>query len=111
MFVGNNFYDLRALGHRGNLTSGELCVYVVKPQSWLGLALLPFKAVLGLIDPVRDVELFRVQTLEIRSRRRHLRIALDGETVEAIPPLQYRIRPRSLRVIAPAMKTAAPVGG
>ena len=111
VFVGNNFYDLRALGHRGNLTSGELCVYVVKPQSWLGLALLPFKAVLGLIDPVRDVELFRVQTLEIKSRRRHLRIAVDGETIKAIPPLQYRIRPRSLRVIAPAMKTAAPVRG
>lgn len=104
VFVGNNFYDLRALGHRGSLTSGELCVYVVKPLSWLGLALLPFKAALGLIDPVRDVELFRVQSLEIKARRRHLRIAMDGETVEAIPPLLYRIRPRSLRVLAPALK-------
>ncbi|RTM01494.1 MAG: diacylglycerol kinase family lipid kinase [Hyphomicrobiales bacterium] len=102
VFVGNNFYDLSGLGHRGNLTSGELCVYVVKQQSWLGLALLPFKVALGLIDPVRDVELFRVQSLEIKTRRRHLRIAMDGETVQAIPPLRYRIRPRSLRVLAPA---------
>ncbi len=101
VFVGNNFYDLRALGRRGSLTSGELCAYVVKPRSWLGLALLPFKAALGLIDPVRDVELFRVQTLEIKARRRHLRIAMDGETVEAIPPLRYRIRPNALRVLAP----------
>ncbi|MFB9984787.1 diacylglycerol/lipid kinase family protein [Mesorhizobium kowhaii] len=101
VFVGNNFYDLRELGHRGSLTSGELCAYVVKAQSWLGLALLPFKAALGLIDPVRDVELFRVQSLEVKARRRHLRIAMDGETVEAIPPLHYRIRPRSLRVLAP----------
>ncbi|MGX5802799.1 diacylglycerol/lipid kinase family protein [Bradyrhizobium sp. Arg314] len=102
VFVGNNFYDLRALGHRGSLTSGELCIYVVKPQSWLGLALLPFKAALGLIDPVRDVEHFRVQSVEIKTRRRHLRIAMDGETVEAMPPLHYRIRPRSLRVLTPA---------
>ncbi len=109
VFVGNNFYDLRALGRRGNLMSGELCVYVVKPLSWLGLALLPFKAALGLIDPARDVELLRVQTLEIKSHRRHLRIALDGETVEAIPPLLYRIRTRSLRVLVPAMKAAAPL--
>ncbi|MDX8478910.1 diacylglycerol kinase family lipid kinase [Mesorhizobium sp. VK24D] len=107
VFVGNNFYDLRALGHRGNLTSGELCVYVVKQQSWLGLALLPFKAALGLIDPVRDVELFRVQSLEVKARRRHLRIAIDGETVEAIPPLHYRIRPRSLRVLAPKLMRSA----
>ncbi|WP_027055262.1 diacylglycerol/lipid kinase family protein [Mesorhizobium erdmanii] len=109
VFVGNNFYDLRALGHRGSLTSGELCVYVVKPQSWIGLALLPLKAALGLIDPVHDVELLRVQSLEVKARRRHLRIAMDGETVEAIPPLQYRIRQRSLRVLAPAMKKVAPL--
>lgn len=105
VFVGNNFYDLNALGHRSSLTSGELCVYVVKPLSGLRLALLPFKAALGLIDPVRDVELFRVQSLEVNARRRHLRIAMDGETVEAIPPLLYRIRPRSLRVLAPPLKT------
>jgi diacylglycerol kinase family enzyme len=107
VFVGNNFYDLRTLGHRGSLTSGDLCIYVVKQQSWLGLGLLPFKIALGLIDPVRDVELFRVQSLEIKARRRHLRIAMDGETVEAIPPLHYRIRPRSLRVLAPALKKTA----
>jgi diacylglycerol kinase family enzyme len=108
VFVGNNFYDLRALGHRGSLTSDELCVYVVKPRSWLGLALLPFKAALGLIDPVRDVELFRVQTLEIKARRRHLRIAVDGETIEAIPPLRYRIRPNALRVLAPVRLAGRP---
>lgn len=107
VFVGNNFYDLNALGHRSGLTSGELCVYVVKPLSWLGLALLPFKAALGLIDPVRDVELFRIQSLEIKAHRRHMRIAMDGETVEAIPPLLYRTRPRALRVLAPPLRNNA----
>lgn len=101
VFVGNNFYDLAKFGLRSSLTSGDLCVYVVKQQSWIGLALLPFKIALGLVDPVRDVELFLVQSLEIRARRRHIRIATDGETVEAIPPLLYRIRPQSLRVLAP----------
>ncbi|BCG98118.1 hypothetical protein MesoLj131b_01180 [Mesorhizobium sp. 131-2-5] len=105
VFVGNNFYDLNALGHRRGLTSGELCVYVVKPLSWVGLALLPFKAALGLIDPVRDVEFFRIQNLEIKAHRRHLRIAMDGETVEAIPPLLYRIRPGALRVLAPPLRS------
>jgi YegS/Rv2252/BmrU family lipid kinase len=106
VFVGNNFYDLSKLGHRSSLTSGELCVYVVKQQSWLGLALLPFKVAFGLIDPVHDVELFRVQSLEIRARRQHMRIAMDGETVEATTPLRYRIRPGALRVLAPLTKAA-----
>lgn len=106
VFVGNNFYDLSKLGHRSSLVSGELCVYVVKQQSWLGLALLPFKVAFGLIDPVHDVELFRVQSLEIRARRRHMRIAMDGETVEATTPVHYRIRPGALRVLAPVLTKA-----
>jgi diacylglycerol kinase family enzyme len=109
VFVGNNFYDLAALGHRGNLASGELSVYVVKRQSWWGLALLPFKVAFGLIDPVHDVELFRVQSLEIRARRRRMRIAMDGETVDATTPLRYRIRPGALRVLAPVSTKAAPL--
>ncbi|QND64691.1 diacylglycerol kinase family lipid kinase [Mesorhizobium loti] len=108
VFVGNNFYDLSKLGHRNSLTAGELCVYVVKQQSWLGLALLPFKVAFGLIDPVRDVELFRVQSLEIRARRQRMRIAMDGETVEATTPLRYRIRPGALRVLAPVLTKATP---
>jgi diacylglycerol kinase family enzyme len=108
VFVGNSFYDLSKLGHRSSLTSEKLCVYVVKQQSWLGLALLPFKVALGLIDPVRDVEPFRVQSLEIRARRRHMRIAMDGETVETATPLRYRILPGSLRVLAPVLTKAAP---
>jgi diacylglycerol kinase family enzyme len=78
VFVGNNFYDLAAFGGRDNLSAGQLCVYVVKPQTWLGLLLLPFKVAFGLAHAERDVELFQVQSLEIRARRRHMRVAADG---------------------------------
>ena len=101
VFVGNNFYDLAALGQRGSLSSGELCVYVVKRQSWLGLALLPFKVIFGFTDPVHDVELFRVPSVEVRTRRERILVSLDGEAVEAMSPLRYRIRPQALRVLAP----------
>lgn len=106
VFVGNNFYDLRVLGHRSNLTSGELSVYVVKEQSWLGLALLPFRVVFGLVDAARDMERYRAQGLEIRARRKQMRIAMDGETVNVAMPLRYRIRSRSLRVLVPEAKAA-----
>ena len=38
---------------------------------------------------------------DIFSRRRRLRVALDGESRFFDTPLHYRIRPRALRVIIP----------
>jgi diacylglycerol kinase family enzyme len=105
VFVGNNLYDLAALGRRRDLSSGELCVYVVKQQTRLGLALLPFKVALGMIDRVRDIESFRAQHLEIGARRQKIRIAIDGEIHEVATPLLYRTRPGALRVLAPATVT------
>ena len=106
VFVGNNFYDPVALGRRSDLSSGELCVYVVKERTRLGLASLPIKVALGMIDRSRDVEIFRPKRLEIATRGPKIRIAIDGEITEVSTPLHYRIRPHALRVIAPA--TAAP---
>jgi diacylglycerol kinase family enzyme len=110
VFVGNNFYDLSALGSRGKLSSAELCLYVVKRQSWVGLALLPIKVAFGLTDPARDVELFRVPSVELRAWRKRVLISLDGEAVEEVSPLQYRIRPQALRVIVPEIFSDDEVG-
>ncbi len=106
LFVGNNFYDLAALGKRADLCAGELCVHVVKHRGWWRLALLPFKiALLGALgrtlDP-GDIESLRVKALTIESRRRRLRVAIDGETVKLPTPLTYRTLPGHLRVLAPA---------
>jgi diacylglycerol kinase family enzyme len=42
-----------------------------------------------------------VERLRVSSRKSHLMVALDGEVVSAAPPLDYKIRKRALRVIAP----------
>jgi diacylglycerol kinase family enzyme len=102
VFVGNNFYDVADLGRRKNLSSQELCVYVVKQQSWFGLVLIPLKIAFGLIDSARDVELFRTKTLEITSHRTTMLVSLDGEAVHMNTPLKFRIRPAALKVLAPA---------
>ena len=101
VFVGNNFYDLANLGRRSGMASGELCVYVVKDASWLGLAILPFRIVCGLARSDRDVELHRVKSLTIRAGRSKMLVATDGETFSEPAPLSYRIRPGALRVLAP----------
>jgi diacylglycerol kinase family enzyme len=110
LFVGNNTYDLTALGKRSNLTAGTLCVYIVRRSSWWGVLTLPFKIAfqrtLGHLDPERDIELLKVSALSIRSHRPRLRIAIDGETVHEQTPLVYRSRPGALRVLAPALPEA-----
>jgi diacylglycerol kinase family enzyme len=42
-----------------------------------------------------------LESVEISVRqRRHVRVALNGESLFFRPPLHYRIRPRAMRVIA-----------
>jgi diacylglycerol kinase family enzyme len=102
VFVGNNFYDIADLGHRRSLSSKELCVYVVKQQSWFGLALLPFKIAFGMIDATRDLEIYRANSLQITSHRHAMLVSLDGEAVSMDTPLNFQVRPAALKVIAPA---------
>jgi diacylglycerol kinase family enzyme len=42
------------------------------------------------------------RTLTVNSRRSHLAVAVDGETVHLATPLQYQLRPAALQVIVPA---------
>lgn len=110
VFVGNNFYDAADFGRRKSLSSGDLCIYLVRKQSWLGLMVLPLKIALGLVDTARDVELIQAKTLEIASRHRDVIVSLDGEAVEMTMPLRFRIRPGVLRVLSSAEQDANQVG-
>jgi diacylglycerol kinase family enzyme len=99
VFVGNNSYDLKALGRRSRLDGGELDIHVVRQQSRLGVLLLPLKVALGIVNPECDVQTFRSAELQILSRRpRSLRVSLDGEVVRMETPLRYRSRPDALNV-------------
>jgi diacylglycerol kinase family enzyme len=42
-----------------------------------------------------------VQRLRVSTHRSSLAVSLDGEVVRAEPPLEYKIRQKALRVIAP----------
>ena len=47
------------------------------------------------------VELDGVQRLRVDEPSQPLAVSLDGEVVSAEPPLDYQIRKKALRVIAP----------
>jgi diacylglycerol kinase family enzyme len=103
LFVGNNAYriDLGAPGRRENLEDGELCVMVMRKKTRRGFIAATIRA---LFNRARADDMERiggVERLRVSSRKSHLMVALDGEVVSAAPPLDYKIRKRALRVIAP----------
>jgi diacylglycerol kinase family enzyme len=107
IFIGNNYYDLARLGSRARLDEGALSIYIVKRQSWLGLLLLPIVVGLGRARPERDIEYIRALEAVVASRKRHLRVAIDGEAVILSTPLRYESLPGRLIVRCPPEVTPA----
>jgi len=103
VFVGNNAYIMQGfdIGRRERLQDGRLSIYFMRRGTRLGLVALGLRALFGRLRQARDFESALAQELTVDSRRHVLDVAADGEVFEASPPLEYRVRPRALRVIVP----------
>ena len=103
VFVGNNAYetDLLNLGLRHRLDAGELCVYLVNAPSRLRLFRLALRGFLGRLVMEKDFQLIHLKSLTVESRKRRVRMAMDGEVIRVRPPLAFHVRPSALRVIGP----------
>jgi YegS/Rv2252/BmrU family lipid kinase len=103
LFVGNNDYriDVAAAGQRESLEDGQLCVLVMRKKTRRGFVAASVRA---LFNREREDDMERiagVERLRVGSHRSFLAVSLDGEVVRTEPPVEYRIRKRALRVIAP----------
>lgn len=104
VFVGNNLYstELGSLGSRPSLSEGHLGVYHARRPGRATVLNLAARALVGRLHTARDLQVDQAGRLTIQSRRPLLRVALDGEVMRLAPPLEYRIRPRSLLLMRPA---------
>lgn len=104
VFVGNNEYamDLLNIGLRQRLDRGVLSIYITHRTGRLRLIVLALRAVFGRLRNDRDFLALRSNEVKIQSAHKRLRVAFDGEITVLEPPLEYRVRPRALRVIVPA---------
>lgn len=103
LFVGNNAYslDAGAIGQRASLTEGKLSVYAVAHRSRAKLLWFAARALVGRArHDVDFVTLGECETLKVRSTGDSIEIALDGEVRQITSPLEFRIRPGALKVIA-----------
>jgi diacylglycerol kinase family enzyme len=106
VFVGNNEYemDMYLIGRRPSLEGGKLSLYFLHRQGRAGLIMLLWKTVTGGLKQWKDFEAVSTDHVTIRARRRRIRVAFDGETDLMRPPLEYRIRPKALKVIVPRLE-------
>jgi len=103
VFVGNNVYKMEGftIGLRERLDAGVLSVYLTLRQGRPRLVLLALRALVGRLHQARDFEAGITRELRIDSRHKRVLVATDGEVAALDMPLQYRIRPGALQVIAP----------
>ncbi|HEX7930739.1 MAG TPA: YegS/Rv2252/BmrU family lipid kinase [Sphingomicrobium sp.] len=103
LFVGNNDYriDIGAPGHRESVQDGKLCVLVMRKKTRRGLVAASIRALLNRTRPDDMVRLDDVSRLRVASQRKHLPISVDGEVTALTTPLDYKVRKRALKVIAP----------
>ena len=110
VFIGNNEYRMEgfAIGERAALDGAQLSLYVAQRPGRLRLLQLAVRALFGRLRQARDFDAVLASEIEVESRHLHLRVATDGEVTVMAPPLRYRIRPASLRVMRPRATPPAP---
>jgi YegS/Rv2252/BmrU family lipid kinase len=108
VLVGNNEYRMSGMdaGSRESLARGRLSLYVVNAERRPGLIRLAWEVFRKGAEQAKEVDVILVEDATIETRRRHLQVALDGEVVPLQSPLEYRIRPRALRVLVSAEASA-----
>lgn len=103
VFIGNNRYVIEGLrlGKRERLDGGTLCVYLTRDVSRAKLCWFALRALFGKLRDEKDFDALETTGLKIYTSGKHVRISADGEIDRLAIPLEYRIRPKALRVIAP----------
>jgi diacylglycerol kinase family enzyme len=105
VFIGNNEYRMEGLDidKREWLDRGVLSLYVAHRTGRWGLVRLAWRALWGRLRDEVDFDALTAKEIKIETKRNRIQVATDGEVNAMQTPLEYRIRPRALRVIVPAV--------
>ena len=104
LFVGNNLYrtTMPRAGCRDRLDDGRLSVVITRKSGRAAMIHAMLLSLIGRASAKQLIELDDVTRLRVAGRRSEITVSADGETLHLPLPLDYRIRPGALTVIAPA---------
>jgi diacylglycerol kinase family enzyme len=103
VFIGNNRYTMEGfrVGARETLRGGQLALYVGRRRGRLALLQLALRALLKRLDQAEDFDVLTGESFVVSAHDPRIRVATDGEVAMLATPLNYRIRPRALKVLVP----------
>jgi len=110
VFIGNNEYEMENfnIGGRGCLDAGHLSLYMTTNHGRIALLKIALRAFFGNLRQEKDFVSFCTDEIWIETRRKQLRVAMDGEVSMMETPLHYVVRPGALRVIVPVKTVDEP---
>ncbi len=105
VFVGNNVYEMEGfgIGKRAHMDAGELSVYTTHRSSTADLFVLALRALFRRLRQAEDFSAATARSLRVELPRKRVMVSIDGEVRPMDTPLEYRILPRSLLIMAPAL--------
>lgn len=107
LFVGNNSLQLDQVGlpDGQGTPDGRLVVLVLPPMAVMERLAIALRGMFGRLGNAPNAAHFLCRQLTVeplaRAMRRHVKVAMDGESTWMRPPLLFRVAPRPLRLIVP----------
>jgi diacylglycerol kinase family enzyme len=103
LFVGNNRLQLEQLGlpEASDVARGRLAGITLRPTGKLAMLWLLVRGALGRLGDAERVVNFSFRTLNLKSPRRRIKVATDGEVTWMRPPLHFEALPDALKLIVP----------
>ena len=103
VLISNNEYMFEPgkLTSRVRLDEGLVGIYLLNDVGRTGMLRIMLHSLAFKLEDETSFERFKAAGAVITTRKRRVRVALDGEVYKLIPPLVYRSLPASLKVIAP----------
>ncbi|MEM7016368.1 MAG: diacylglycerol kinase family protein [Pseudomonadota bacterium] len=107
VMLGNNRYEAQPLDFpkRNAFDEGHLSVYYSdEAHDRLTLFMIGLRALLGRsFTETPELEKIWTPAIEITKKRRHIKLAIDGELIQMSPPLNIQVRPKALKTIIPKL--------
>ena len=76
-------------------------VYALRSNGKLGLLRVAWHALASKLEPQYDFDLVCTSSMRVESRRMLRTLALDGERVKMLAPIEFRVREAALNVLVP----------
>lgn len=87
--------------HAEDLTKGDLDLVLLPARGYWDFVMAVFLAAIGRWRSNSRLEVEAVRRLRLVSRRPSVKVSVDGELERAASPFEFRVLPRSLRVLMP----------